>query len=380
MTTAAPGPRPKESLFYAPVIYLIGKLSGFKPYVGVDHRLIQDDALRLAGIDPENCPWPLKSTSSKKRDGLYRVVHFGWYHQTRQYREENEATCCKPLDPDSKGKRGYWALTELGAKRAKALREVYEGQIVLSAGPNATAQFLGDNWERLYEKMTTALCRKMPRSKELDKIDDHAMNWVEKIIQRDGLRSRIREGKSIAPSQVSGWARKLAYTQIRNEGREPVCRVFHGALTPKEVKALAEVDWTEEVIPRTVNESEVLCHNQYAAHSESDWLEDTTEALQDTHSTALVEETIANNEAMEVCLDQIGSILMAEISDELDPEFHRQLMHDRFVRGLTVREIAEEHGLDFNSEENRIKIALSRVRDVMLQKRDEGVFDDFLTR
>lgn len=380
MTTTAPGPRPKESLFYAPVIYLIGKLSGFKPYVGVDHRLVQDDALRLAGIDPENCPWPLKSTSSTKRDGLYRVVHFGWYHQTRQYREENEAMCCKPLDSDTKGKRGYWALTELGAKRAKALREVYEGQIVLSAGPNATAQFLGDNWDRFYDKMTTALCRKMPRSKELDKIEDHAMNWIEKIIQRDGLRSRIREGKSIAPSQVSGWARKLAYTQIRNEGREPVCRIFHGALTPKEVKALEQGNWTEEVIPRTINESEVLCHNQYAAHSESDWIEDSTEAIQDTHEFALVEETVANNNAMEVCLDQLGTILMAEISDHLDPEFHRQVMHDRFVRGLTVREIAEEHGLDFNSEKNRIKVALSRVRDVMIQKRDEGVFDDFLTR
>lgn len=380
MTTAAPGPRPKESLFYAPVVYLIGKLSGFKPYVGVNHRLIQDDALRLAGIDPENCPWPLRSTSSKKRDGLYRVVHFGWYHQTRQYREENEAMCCKPLDPDTKGKRGYWALTDLGVKRAKALREIYEGQIVLSAGPNETAQYLGDNWDRLYGRITLALRRKMLRSHELDKIDDHAMNWVEKIMQRDGLRSRIRAGKSMAPSTVAGWAKKLAYTQIRNEGREPVCRVFHGALTPKEVKALSEVDWTEEVIPRTINESDILCHNQYSVHSESDWIEDSTEAIQDTHETALVEESVANEDAMEHCLLQISNILADEISDELDPDFHRQLVVDRFVKGLTVREIAEEHGLDFANEENRIKVALSRVRDVMLQKRDEGIFDEFLTR
>lgn len=380
MNTAVLGARPKESLFYAPVVYLIGKLSGFKPYVGVDHNLIQDDALRLAGIDPEDCPWPLKSTSSKKRDGLYRVVHFGWYHQTRQYREENEAMCCKPLDPDSRGKRGYWALTDLGVKRAKALREIYEGQIVLSAGPNETAQYLGENWERLYGRITLALRRKMPRSHELDKIDDHAMNWMEKIIQRNGLKSRIQAGKSMAPSTVAGWARKLAYTQIRNEGREPVCRVFHGALTPKEVEALSQGDWTQEVIPRTINESEALCHNQYATHSESDWIEDSTEAIQDFHETALVEETVANNNAMEVCLDQIGAILASEISDDLDPEFHQRLVFDRFVKGLTVREIAEEHGLDFDTEENRIKVALSRVRDVMLSKRDEGVFDEFLTR
>jgi DNA-directed RNA polymerase specialized sigma24 family protein len=380
MTTAVAGPRPKESLFYAPVVYLIGKLSGFKAYVGVDHRLIQDDAMRLAGIDPEDCPWPLKSTSSKKRDGLYRVVHFGWYHQTRQYREENEALCAKPLDPESKGKRGFWALTELGVKRAKALREIYEGQIVLSAGPNATAQFLAENWERYYDRMTLALRRKMPKSAELDKVDDHAMNWIEKIIQRDGLRKYIRDGRSIAPSQVSGWARKLACTQIRNEGRNPVCRVFHGALTPKEYKALGEGNWTEEVIPRTINESDILCHNQYAAHSESDWIEDSTEAIQDTHMTAQVEDAVANADAMEHVIDRISGVLMAEISDEFDPDFHRELMVDRFVRQLTVREIAEKHGLNFGTEENRIKVALSRVRDVMLQARDEGTFDEFLTR
>jgi hypothetical protein len=380
MTTATVGPRPKESLFYAPVIYLIGKLSGFKAYVGVDHTVIQDDALRLAGFDPEDCPWPLKSTSSKKRDGLYRVVHFGWYHQTRHYRPETEALCCRPMDPATKGKRGYWALTDLGVKKAKALRALYEGKIVLSAGPNTTAQYLGDNWGRFYGKATLALRRKMPRSEALDKVDDHVMNWIEKVMQRDGLRGMLEKGRSIAPSQVSGWARKAAYTQIRNEGREPVCRVFHGALTPKEIKALKEVDWTEEVIPRTVNESDILCHNQYAAHSESDWISDPTEAIQDEHATSQVYEAVADPDAFEFCLDQIGKTIMDEIAEENDPEFHIQLMHDRFVKELTVREIAEAHGLDFATEENRIKIALSRVRDVMLQAREHGHFDEFLTR
>jgi len=382
MTTAAVvvGPRPKESLFYAPVIYLLGKLSGFKAYVGVDHAKVQDDALRLAGIDPEECPWPLKSTSSKKRDGLYRVVHFGWYHQTRQYRPETEALCCRSTDPTTIGKRGYWALTELGVKKAKALRAIYEGQIVLSAGPNMTTQFLADNWDKLYGKGTLALRRKMPRSEAFGKVEDHFMNWAEKIMQRDGLRSRIEGGKSIAPSQVSGWARKAAYTEIRNEGREPVCRIFNGALTPKEVKALKESNWTEEVIPRTVNEADILCHNQYAAHSESEWVSDTAEAIQDTHDFAQVYDTVADADAFEHCLDRVSRIIMEEIAEDLDPEFHCQLVHDRFVKDLTVREIAEAHDLDFSTEENRIKTALSRVRDVMLQARETGVLDEFLTR
>jgi len=423
MTTASVGPRPKESLFYAPVIYLIAKHAGFKAYVGVDHTLLQDDAIRLAGFDPEDCPWPLKSTSSKQRDGLYRIVHFGWYHQTRQYRSETEALCCRPMDPATRGKRGYWALTDLGVKKAKALRALYEGKIVLSSGPNQTARYLGDNWGRFYGRAQLALRRKMPRSEQLHKVDDHVMNWVEKVMQRDGLRGMLEKGRSIAPSQISGWARKAAYTQIRNEGREPVCRVFHGALTPKEIKALKEANWTEEVIPRTINESDILCHNQYAAHSESDWVSDPTEAIQDEHATAQVYESVADPDAFEFCLDRVSKIIMGEIAPEHDPAFHCQLVHDKFVKEMTVREIADtlfmeklsqrdptahqeilelraekrtrdeemevsdalrqsarKNGLNCEQEENRIKIALSRVRDVVLEARKGGAFNEFLTR
>lgn len=397
MTVAVPGPRPKESLFYAPVVYLLGKLSGFKAYVGVNHKLVQDDALRLVGFDileeededGESFPvaatdgvseWPLKDTSSKNRDGLYRIVSFGWYHQTRQYRLESKAMCARPIDAATKGKRGYWALTDLGVKRAKALRDTYEGQIVLSAGPNATAQFLGDNWDRFYDRGTLALRRKLPRSEALNKVEDHFMNWAEKIIQRDGLRGRIEAKKPIAPSHVAGWARKAAYTQLRNEGRKPICRVFHGALTPKEVKAIEKIDWCEEVIPRTINESETLCHNQYAAHNESDWISDPIEALQDTHPTSLVHEALADSDAFEQCLNQVSGLLLSEISKDHDPEFHRQVMHDRFVKEMTVREIAESQGLNFTTNEGRIKVAITRVREVMLQARDKGNFDDFLVR
>lgn len=391
MTTTAPGSRPKESLFYPTVLYLIGKLTNFQPYVGVDHTLVRDDAIRLAGFtliyDDDGKPvsatdgtytWPLESASSRSRDGLYRVVHFGWYHQTRQYREECDALCCKPTDPGSEGKRGYWALTELGARKAKALRDIYEGQIVLSAGPNMTAKFLGDNFERLYGRMTLHLRQKMPRSELFDKIDDHAMNWVYRVIQRDGLRTRLQDGKSIPPSHVCAWARRGAYTDIRNEAREPVARVFYGALTPKEVRQLAETNWTELVIPRTVNESDILCHNQYAAHSEDDYISDPIESVMDTHQSALVEETVSNTDAFEHVLNLVSEILADEIDEEADPAFHQQLVHDHFVKEMTVQEIAVAHGLDLDTDEDRIQMALVRIRDVMLDARSQGMLDEFL--
>lgn len=95
------GERPTPRHFYKPVVVALGKLTGFKAYVGVPHEAVQDDVLRLAGIDPENCPWPLKSRSSKSRDGLYRVLHFAWYHQTRSYNIRNDkALCAKPMQPE----------------------------------------------------------------------------------------------------------------------------------------------------------------------------------------------------------------------------------------------------------------------------------------
>jgi DNA-directed RNA polymerase specialized sigma24 family protein len=441
MKHAAPGPRPKESEFYDPVVYLLGRLTNFKPYVGVPHTIVRDDALRLVGIDPENCPWPLKDTSTKKRDGLYRVVHFAWYHQTRKYRRDSNALCGKPAyaiverlendlydlleltedesdllrDPyasvadkkrvkntmkqraralDSEDTeyhaalveeirelrakaRGEWALTDLGVKRAKELRDKYEGKIVLSAGPNATAKYLGDNFERLYDRIAQHIGRKMPRSEEFGKVEDHVMNWMDRIIQRDGLRTRIESGKSIPPSQVQAWARRGAYTDIRNEGREPVTRTFHGALTKREIGLYDPSNWTEVVVPRTINSSENLGVNTYAEHSEDDVLTDVMDNLQDDHVTADVESAILDEDALDHALTRCASVLESQLDAGLDPAWHQQIMVEHFVKEMTAREIAEAHGIKSVREVSK---SLNRVRAAMLRARDEGEFDEFIRR
>lgn len=373
MTHTGPGPRPKESTFYEPMIYLLGKLTGFKAYVGAPHEAVRDDVLRLAGIDPETCPWPLRSISSKTRNGLYRVVHFAWYHQTRQYRPESEALCAKPIS----GARGEWALTELGVKKAKLLKEKFEGLIVLSAGPNVTAQHLGKHWNELWSRITLHLRRKMPRSEEFGKIEDHAMNWLERVMQRDGLRGRLEAGKSIPPSQVQAWARRGAYTDIRNEGREPVCRVLHGALTKKEIALHDPSNWTEVVMPRSINESENLFVNSYAAHSEDGFVSDPIDNLRDDHVTADVEGAVMSEDALHDVLGRVAEIIQDEIDPALDPDFHKQLMVEHFVQEMTVQEIADAHGHD---DQREIKVSLNRVRDVMLRAREEGDFDDVIRR
>jgi len=443
------GDKPTEKLFYGPVIYLIGKLCNFKPYVGVHHTLIENDAMRLAGLDlimgEENDgevavaatdglgTWPLKSTSSEKRDGLLRIVHFGWYHQTRHYRPDPKALCGRPIRPEievlqnemwdllglaqkysdvlddprlpaelrplkkeaevrikvlekrlSKPKRaklkeirtqirelkklhrGQWALTELGAKEAKALRAVYEGQIELSVGPNETAQYLAENWPRLYKDAVTGVGNKMPVSYALAREEDHVMNWVEKTIQRNGLKRRLDQGKGVAPSQMAGWARKAAISQIRDESRKPVCRLFHGALTPAERAEIDSRNWTEVVTPQTINESDILCHNQYATHSEDDFISDPAEGIQDTHIFSRFAETFADMDCLIQVIQRAQNIIREEFDPELDPEFHAQLVHDRFVDELDLREIANKHGMKYARCKRRIEISINRVRDVIV--------------
>jgi hypothetical protein len=451
--------RPKESEFYLPVLYLLGKLSCFKPFVGVSHEKIQDDVLRLAGyeleydhggtavsaVDAKGNKWPLRSTNSETRDGLYRVVHFAWYHQTSRYRKgrARPALCGKAFDGEMnalriernalldvsddedevlrtksattrkrraiqaqieakkkllsaanlervehleeeirlvmKEGRGIWALTECGVREARELRAEYEGKLAMSCGPNATAKYLGENYDRLRNRITLHLRRKMPRSDQFDKIDDHASTWIERIIARDGLRKRLEEGRTIAPSQACAWARRSAYTDIRNDGREPVCRVFHGALTKPEIGTYDPSNWTTEVMPRTINEGENLLVNTYTEHSEDDHVGDMIDNLVDDHPSSSVENAMLNSDAFDHVLGRLAKIIHEELDDSQDPAFHEQLVHDRYVKEMTLSEIAEAHGLT-KKDEDRVNLALNRVRDLMLRAREEGVFDEFLTR
>ena len=371
MTRTSPAPRPTERVFYDPVVYLIGKLSGWKPYVGVPHLAIRDDVLRLVGIDPANPPWPLKDSSKTAKDGIYRRVHFGWYHQTYKYRPVDRALCARPIN----GKRGDWALTELGVRRAKQLREVFEGKIVLSAGPNETAKFLAENYEKLYPRITSYLQRKMPKSAAHDKVEDHAQTWIERIIHRDGLRQRLEAGKRPSPSHVCAWARRSAYTDIRNEGREPVCRVFHGALTKAEIPKYDVSKWTETVVPRGINDSEFLTGNRYAEHSEDD--DAAGSPIDHLVDESNLERDLANSDAFNFVLNRLSSAIHEEIGEGQNAMWYVDLMTDRFVNEMSVREIAEARGIPEN-QRSEITKALDRIRDIASKQRADGEFAEFI--
>jgi hypothetical protein len=176
---------------------------------------------------------------------------------------------------------------------------------------------------------------------------------------------------------VQAWARRGAYTDIRNEGREPVTRTFHGALTKREIGLYDPSNWTEVVVPRTINSSENLGVNTYAEHSEDDVLTDVMDNLQDDHVTADVESAILDEDALDHALTRCASVLESQLDAGLDPAWHQQIMVEHFVKEMTAREIAEAHGIKSVREVSK---SLNRVRAAMLRARDEGEFDEFIRR
>jgi len=335
-----------------PVIYLIGKMSGFRAHVEIASEHVVTDAPRLIGIEDT--------------DAAREHVCEAWHVQTR--RAPGEEPLCT-------GRRGRWALSVAGVKRARALCEKYEGRIVLSCGSNETARYIGENFDRFYGRITNHLKTRMPRSEVLGKIDDHAMGWIEKVIGRDGLRQRVQDGGTVAPSQMCAWARRGAYSEIRNDGREPVCRVFHGALTPREIPAYDPSNWTREVMPRTINESEQMLSHTYAEHSENDSASDPLEHLTDGLDA---EGKIGSVLDFKAVLDCISEVLVAEIDDEADLEWHRRVVVDRYVKEMTVDEIAEEYRIPVD-ETSRITGALKRVKTLMRRAREHGDLDDIMS-
>jgi hypothetical protein len=359
MTNAAPS-RPTATTFHQSVVYLLGKLSGWKAYVSVPAEDVLDDALRLAGIDPETTDWQLEG-----REGLYRRVGWAVRNQCRTH-------CGKRPAHTTIFDKNEWAVTALGLVEAKQLKAKFEGQIQLSSGPNLTAKWIDENYRALYERLHSYLGRKLPVSAQRSKVEDHIHTFFTNLINRDGLRSRIEEGQSIPYSQVCAWAKRSSISEFRDEGTEPVCRVNDGALTKKEQGDFDPSNWTVQVIPRSINQSEQLGVNTYAEHDFDQSPAETMDFLADETD---VEAEVLDVDAFHEALKAVGAALQAEISADKDWEWHAQLVRDRFIDGMTVKEIAEKYDID----RNKATVALGRIRKAVGRHR-EALEAEFLTR
>ncbi len=143
-------------------------------------------------------------------------------------------------------------LTPLGNIRLWALFGTSGGQNPNAF--NATARWFAIHWVRFSEYAAAYLSRKLPRSAELKKIQDHMMDYVLKAIERDYLAKYLVESQSVPYSMVASYTFRMAASSLRKDGRDPCCRALHGALAPHEVQArkVDDVPWTNRVEPATL--------------------------------------------------------------------------------------------------------------------------------
>jgi len=248
VTTSArllcPVPVPTLSVFYHPVLKVLGRRTNFEPYVLVKlDDALRGEILREAGFDPDNLPEEWVRTRRQKPKGLDRSIGEAYRFQNldksyaRKMRAKQGARTIPSDHPQ--GRRGWWGLTEEGVKQAKFLSQEPKKE---RKKPNATSLWLtkhltpkpGQPESRLMAMMKAAVAKKCPISASMDQIEDHVQQCFLRLIRRDALRKRIEQGQKISYTHIATYAVRSAYTDVRDAGTEPVTREMLGARTEKE--------------------------------------------------------------------------------------------------------------------------------------------------
>lgn len=394
---------------YDHLLLALGRLTEFRAGASVSHEIVVQETLKLAGISLDN-PEILEG-----RNGLNRRVHFAWRNQCQKYCARSRRVYCQ-----AGSSRGYWALTSLGVEKARTLDEpssvnpvedvtsrldkaslkltvdlvmeadtkpskpqqqvpsvpqkVVKVPVARPSNPNRnlTAQWVETKGPELIERLRTHLERKMPRSMIMGKIEDHIQGYLTNLIRRDGLRTRIEQGVSIPLSQVCNWCRRSAYSDIRDEGRDPVTRTLHGALTKDEWERNAEVEWTREVIPTTINQSDQLSLGSSFGMGTYDPDDAGVSAMDYLVSSNDVEQEFANTEAFDVTMDAINEAILSHLEGKShDKDLHLAILHDRYVKQLSMKELAAKH----NIQKEKANQVVSRIRKAVRKANDNGRFD-----
>lgn len=125
-------------------------------------------------------------------------------------------------------------LSGCRSELARAATAVARGD---TESPSLTAQWMRDNYARIYPMLVQHLTNKMPRSRDLSVIEDHVQTALARMIERDTLAPFLRDGKSVKPSVLRVWAYQSASTELRRWGVDASLRKTRGAKTAREVKA-----------------------------------------------------------------------------------------------------------------------------------------------
>lgn len=343
---------PTPVFFRDAALMVLGEATHFKIGVFVDNKTLLDDILKRAGIDIANLDkrgTPEDGWILEGKGGL-RDVAYGTI-----YRMGGTKITIPLTVPRG---RGFWGLTEEGAK--EALRLVTEARPQKQT-KNITAEFLerrlkatGGIEGHLWNLFRTTLKAHLTISDTTDRIDDHIQTGLMRLISRDALRERLMSGQAVEDTQLSNYILRSAYNDCRDEGTEPTSREMYGALTEKE-RATG-------VKRGPVADSRVI----WAKNSDR-WDTATITEIKDTGSP-MSTEAVQDAIYFEECWEKIEAIVR-----EKKPHAWRryvQVLKQR-VEAFRVKEIAEGE----NVSPYRAASIIAEARRVVREAEEEGKLD-----
>lgn len=343
---------PSPRVFQEPLLTVLARSSSGCEYVEVTESVV-DDIIREAGYDPDAL-------------SQYGPPEAGWhklgYSRNRKGQPEGLARRITraalslatkrtiPLLHMLKDRKRLWKLTEAGRKAVPDNR-------------NYTADFLAERMQhhRLYEKLVAAVSYKLPLSAKTGQAEDHVMQHITRMIERDSLRDAIVAGNPPSDGKLRSYVVNGGRNDIRDMGTNPVCRELYGARTDRERAELARA-FTEENQPR-------------------EWpLKDKRLSWSDdgVHLLAEVSDDLDLAQAAEDMLDFEMHLwpLITQTIEEAKPgadERYVEVAWDAFL-DTPIKDAAEKFGVS----EHRAASMRAEARRVLREARDEGYLDEFI--
>jgi hypothetical protein len=386
--------RVTASLFYDDVVRVLGEMSEFEAFVEVPSKAVIQQILEERGLDET-----AHGESSSRKDRKPRVVlmiEWAFRNQRETHRKKN--VYCK-----QGRKRGMWSLTERGAKHARQLAQkaahkrggggtggsgepvtvapdsvadTTDNVVPLEATDNKTAQFLADakNWNWAYEGLCKSLARKLPRSQELNLVEDHVMEYLANAIAKDNLRRYLERG-DLTITKLGWFAYRRAVSQFKKWGTEPLARAGYGAHTETEI-GHGSKRAKDKPLERDAAGPDALFFFMPAKGGNSNLLNDNTSVANCPFVYRTdPEREILDAECADKFLTRIEDVLRETASSE---ERGEQMCH--LFRGLYdqrgVTELAREMNMVRSTVSNRVQ----SLKRTLLKARDRGDFQDYLSR
>ena len=299
-------PMPKAAALRDALLCVLGSVTEFSHREGVRAADVRQAVCGRLEIDLSDLP------SHWSEESLFRRVTNAFYSMGR--------TFTKSL------KRGWWALTRRGVKKARRLSQ------------NATARWIDDQGAKLITYLIEKTGKKLPVSKTLGTVEDHVHTYLTKAIKNDALAKKLREGNGHLPkSKIVSYCVRSAYTDIRGEGTDAHCRQLRGSLTEQNRKEIAEtgVDnrrtpWTDPRIVLSTDDHGGVIQDIKDEFGEMSWIDDRLDFQR--ASDAL--RTYADE-----CSGDFGEVSRLLFDDYSTTEIAHELAMGRRAAAAMVREV-----------------------------------------